>query len=92
MQNFRFFESKFFMDWGWIWKYEVLYVLGDLSTSSLILTSCTEINLSFLDFAKEIYVEMERKYLNQIFHYVSSRWLRKNGFPTIAFLSRLVRP
>ena len=28
-----------------------------------------------LDFGKEIYVEMERQYLNRIFHYVSSRWL-----------------
>jgi len=73
-------------------KYEALYVLGDLSTSSWILTSCTEMNLSFLDFGKEIYIEMERQYLNHIFHYVSSRWLRRNGFPTIAFLSRLVPP
>ena len=73
-------------------KYEALYVLGDLSTSSWILTSCTEMNLSFLDFGKEIYIEMEPQYLNQIFPYVSSRWLRKYGFSKIAFLSRLVRP
>jgi len=32
-------------------------------------------NLLFLYFRKEIYVEMERQCQNQIFHYVSPRWL-----------------
>ena len=70
----------------------MLDVSCDLSTSPWILTSCMEMNFWFLDFGKEIYVEMEPQHLNQIFHYVSSHWLRKYGFPKMAFLSRLVRP
>jgi len=54
----------------------MLNVSGDLPTSSWILTPCTEIKLWFLVVRKEIYVEMEHQYLNQIFHHAASHWLR----------------
>ena len=75
MHNYRFFKSKFFKDCDSLLKYRMLDVSCDLSTSPWILTSCMEMNFWFLDFGKEIYVDMERQHLNQIFHYVSSLWL-----------------
>ena len=92
MHNYRSFESMFFKYWGLNMK------IGSVVCSGLSLNFFLNFNFLHrnefvvLDFGKEIYVEMERQYLNKIFHCTSSRWLRKNVFPTIAFVSRLVRP
>jgi len=86
MRNYRSFESMFFKYWGLNMK------IGSVVCSGLSLNFFLNFNFLHrnefvvLDFGKEICVEMERQCRNQIFHYVSSRWLWKNFRQLLSYL------